>query len=528
VTDRVVVNGVLRTQDPARPQAEALAVSSGRIVAVGSRTDIESLARAGTKRIDLEGGTLLPGFYDSHVHVWKVGQLQTHILDLRRVSGLEELLSLVRERDRSLPEGAWLLGRGYNEATMKEGVQPTRADLDRAARHRPIALTRTCGHMMVVNSRALALAGVTSATPSPPGGHMARDDSGAATGLLQETAMGLVKRVLPEPTVEDYEEMVVAAGRSQLAKGITAASEAGAYADLVEAYRRLDREHRLPIRIHVMAMRLADESVEPLPLPTPFVSDSLRVDSVKLFADGGLSGGTAALREPYRSRNGSERGILRADAAELFEHALAAQQSGLRVCTHAIGDVAIEAVLDAYERLETVSNPRRGHRIEHFGLPDSAQIARAARLGVIVASQTVFLHALGTNFRRRLSEGYLERTYPVRSMLRAGLVVALGSDAPVVPDDNPLLGVQVAVTREDADGKPIAPQETIAIEQALYCYTMGGALASGDARDRGSLSAGKWADMVHLDRDPMTTPVESLTEIRVLRTFVAGNIAYEA
>jgi hypothetical protein len=518
----VLVNGTLLTQDRRRPRAEALAVDSGRIVAVGSRTEIEPLAGPSTTRIDLEGGALLPGFNDSHVHVWKVGQLLEGILDLRSIGSLAELELSVRKRDSELSEGSWLLGRGYNEARMAEGRQPTRLELDRAAPNRPAALTRTCGHMLVANSRALELAGIDRNTADPPGGAVARDERGEPTGLLMETAMGLLRGVMPEPSPEEYRDMVVAANGSQLRKGITSATEAGATPRLLDAYRELDRALNLRLRVNVMAMRLSEQDGRPYPLPEKFGSDVLRIDSVKLFADGGLSGATAALRETYRHE--PTRGLLRLSKEEILSYGRDAQEAGLRVCTHAIGDRAIDEVLDAYERLAEMGG--RGHRLEHFGLPDAEQIERAARVGAMAAPQAVFLHALGANFQRYLSRDYLSRTYPIRSMLDRGLVVALGSDAPVVPDDSPLLGIQAAVTRRTREGESIAPNEAIRVEDALYAYTMGGALLSGDGENRGSLAAGKWADFVLLQRNPESVPSEEIAAIRVVKTFVSGEVVH--
>ncbi len=275
-------------------------------------------------------------------------------------------------------------------------------------------------------------------------------------------------------------------------------------------------------------MRLSEENGTTLPLPERYASEFLRIDAVKLFADGGLSGATAALKSSYR--HDASRGLERLSGEQIFTLAADAQAAGLRVCTHAIGDRAIDNVLAAYERLDRLgpAPSGRGHRIEHFGLPDAAQIARAARIGVMAAPQTIFLHALGANFRRYLTEPYLSRTYPIHSMLRAGIVVALGSDAPVVPDDNPLLGIQAAVTRRDGEGEAIAPGEAITVEEALYGYTMGGAIACGEDDRRGSLTQGKWADLVQLDRDPTETPPEEIASIRVVRTFVRGRIVASA
>ena len=502
------------------PRAEALAIAEGRVEAIGAREDIEPLASGGTKRIDLEGATVLPGFNDAHVHVWKLGQLLTSILDLRGVAGLEALGRALRERAAGLPDEPWIIGRGYNEAIMTEGRQPTARDLDRVVWDRPVALTRTCGHMMVVNRRALELAGVHADTPDPTGGVIVRDEAGRPTGLLQETAMDLAKAVMPDPSVDDYADMVSAANRTQLEKGITSATEAGAYPKLLAAYRKLEASKRLTVRINAMSMRLADEETKSYPLPELFVSEFLRIDSVKLFADGGLSGATAALRRPYR--HADTRGLLRVEEEELVELGRESRDAGFRVCTHAIGDRAIDTVLSAYEQLGGT-----GNRLEHFGLLDRAQIDRARRLGAMVAPQTIFIRELGPNFRRFLTEDYLARAYPLRSLLDAGLVVALSSDAPVVLDDDPLLGIQAAVTRLDRDGVAIAPREAITVEEALYAYTMGGALASGDETNRGSLTRGKWADLVILDRNPLDVTGEELSDLRVRKTYVAGRLAYE-
>lgn len=517
----VFYNGTLLTQDPSKPRAEALAVDGRRIVAVGDWDDIEPLAGSGTRKIDLEERVMVPGLNDAHVHVWKVGQLLTSLLDLRPVRSLGELSEWLRRKHRELPDGAWLLGRGYNEASMVEQRQPTRADLDALRINRPVAVTRACGHMMVANSHALELGGVDRNTDAPAGGAIERDESGEPTGLLQETAMGLLKTVMPDPSVSEYAEMITAANEAQVRKGITSVSEAGAYPDVVSAYRLLERGRNLGVRANVMAMTLAGEQLLSLPLPERFVSDFLRIDSVKLFADGGLSGGTAALMSPYR--NSGSKGLLRVEAEALYDMAASATDAELRVCIHAIGDAAIECVLATYERLS-----RLGQRIEHFGLPNASQLARAKGVGATVVPQSVFIHSLGPNFRHHLTDEYLTRCYPIRSMLDAGLVVALSSDAPVVPDDNPFLGIQAAVTRRDLDGVLIAEAEAVSVEEALYAYTMGGALASGDGDNRGSLSTGKWADLVVVDRDPTTIDPDELDQIRVVESYIGGELRFSA
>jgi hypothetical protein len=416
------------------------------------------------------------------------------------------------------PPGTWLHGRGYNEARFADGRAPTRADLDAVVSDRPVVLMRTCAHIVVCNSRALERAGIGRDTAPPAGGEIDRGADGEPTGILRETAMGLVLRQIPQPTQDEYAAMITAALRHQLSLGITSTTDAGVAPELLDTYRKIDGEDRLPVRVNVMALRLVD-GVGPVPLPDRrHHSDRLRIDTVKFFADGGLSGATAALSVPYR--HAETRGVLRFQYDELLAFAREAQDAGWRIATHAIGDTAIDQVLRVYEACGGRSQLR--HRIEHFGLPTADHLARAARAGVIAAPQTVFVHALGRNFRQYLPDILLARAYPVRAMLDAGVTVALSSDAPVVEDDSPLRGMQAALLRRDADGEAIAPAEAITIDEALDAYTRGGAVASGDDAQRGRLQPGMQADLAVLSGDPRVTPPEALTALRVTQTWVGG------
>jgi predicted amidohydrolase YtcJ len=520
MADSIFFNGTLLTQDPSKPRASALAVEGGRIAAVGATDDIENLADPRTRRMDLDGGTLIPGFNDAHVHVWKLGHLLTTMLDLRGVTSIEQLRAMLGAASRDLPSGAWLLGRGYNEARLKEGRQPTRADLDAAVPRGKVYLTRTCGHMGVANSRALEAAGIGTQTVAPPGGVIERDERGEPTGLVQENAIDLVNRAIPEPTPDDYRAMIEAASRHQHRLGITSATDPGVRPTLLEVYRSMANEGTLGSRYHVMLLHEGDLGV----LPERHESGFLRIDAVKFFADGGLSGATAALNQPYR--HAATRGVLRLEHDELFELAARVESSGFTIGTHVIGDAAIDLVLSVYQKLAE-QRPGRRRRLEHFGLPDGAQLERASRLSLNVAAQPVFLHSLGENFRRYLPDAYLPRCYPLKAMLDIGLDLALSSDAPVVEDDDPLLGIQAAVERRDPTGATIAPEQAITVAQALYAYTMGGARASGDASNRGSLTPGKWADLVVLDRNPLEVDPEALTEVRVDATFIGGEPVYQ-
>ena len=522
MTDAIFFNGTLLTQDVANPRAEALAVQWGRISGVGAREDIENLARPGTGRFDLGGCTLVPGFNDAHVHVWKLGHLLTTMLDLRRVEGIGPLQEKLRAAHQKLPPDAWLLGRGYNEERMTERRHPTRSDLDEAASGRKVYLTRTCGHMGVANSAALEAAGIAADTVAPPGGVIVRDETGEPTGLVQENAIDLLNEAIPDPKESDYRNMIDAASRRQHQFGITSATDPGVRPALLEAYRKMADEGMLRSRFNVMLLHGSTESASAL--PDVYESDYLRFDSVKFFADGGLSGATGALRERYR--HAPTKGVLRMEENELYEVASRAEAHRLHVGTHVIGDAAIDRVLAVYERLAE-KRPRRRRRCEHFALQDAEQLKRAAHLGVHVAAQPVFLHSLGGNFGRYLPNAYMPRCYPLRDVLDAGLPLALSSDAPVVENENPFLGMRAAVLRGDPDRSPIAPEQAITVAEALYAYTMGGALASGDATNRGDLAPGKWADFVVLDKNPLEVEPEALTEIKIAGTFVGGEPVFE-
>jgi predicted amidohydrolase YtcJ len=521
--DTLLFNGNVLTMD-AVGRASAVAFQNGRIAAVGDSKTLRAQASAQTALYDLEGRTVVPGFIDAHAHIWKIGHLLTTMLDLRRVHSIDDLCAAVRQRDANLPPGDWLQGRGFNEAVLAEKRKPTRDDLDQAVPNRPVVLTRTCGHIFVANSAALKLAGITAHTDAPVGGVIERDERGEPNGILHETAMGLITRVMPPPTASDYEKMIRAALEHQLSLGISSSSDCGVSPELLDVYLELDHEGTLPARISVMPLRRVDGRKDPVPLPEQYVSDMLRVDTVKFLADGGLSGATAALSVPYRHAN--TKGTLRFEGEDLRRLCQESHDSGWRIATHAIGDVAIDLVLSIYESLGP--HPKGfAHRIEHFGLPDAAQLRRAAKLGVISVPQAIFIHALGANFIEMIPDSLFQRTYPIRGMLDAGLTVALSSDAPVVENDNPLMGMHAAIARRTNDGRTICAEQTITAEEALYGYTMGGAIASGDDGTRGSITPGKWADVAVLSADPLLAEPEALPEIRVDITFLAGNKVYE-
>jgi predicted amidohydrolase YtcJ len=510
--DTLIYGGTILDPGPAPgglEALEALALREGRILAAGRMGELEPLLSPATRRIDLEGRTLLPGFNDAHVHVWKVGQLRTTLLDLRGVENLEAFYRAVRERVQNLRPGEWLWGRGWNEARM--GGWPDRSALDAIAPRNPLLLTRTCAHIHAVNTPALQAAGITPKTHVPGG------EIDFARGLLYETAYGLVFKAMPAPKAADYERWVLAGCAYLKSLGVTSATDPAVDPPLYDAYRALDARGELPIRVNLLYIRRPDGGSETFPLPQKHRSDFLRCDSVKFFADGGLSGATAALSLPYRNTDGPSQGLLRFEEEELYGLALEAHRQGFRIGTHAIGDRALDQVLRVYARLYQDS-PGPRHRIEHFGLAGAEHLAKARELGVIAVPQPVFLHELRGNFLKYLPEAMRCRCYNLRAMFEAGLSVAFSSDGPVVSQISPLSGLQAAVL------EPMCEGNGVSLERALWAYTVGGALAQGDGGNRGRLEPGHWADLVVLEHDPRSVPPEALGGLEVRSTWTAQDL----
>lgn len=521
---KLFYNGVIHTLDATNPHPEALLVGDdGRIAALGDRRNLE---RPGVTRIDLAGRTLIPGFNDAHVHVTWLGFLLTRLVDCRIhvAPTIPAIIARLAERAQTQESGSWVQGIGYNEALLPEGRHLNRHDLDQASTTHPIVVTRTCGHVSAANSLALKLAGITRETPDPPGGVILRDERGEPTGILQETAMTLVSQLIPEPTPAETANAIRAAHRHQLSLGITSATDPAPTPAQVAVYRQLAADGELAVRMNLLPNIRDGATINPL--PEKYIGDTLRIDGVKFFADGGMTSATAAISIPYRETG--TKGVLIWESEELADQMWAAHSAGYRIGTHANGDVALEQVIRIYELLhERDPRPDLRHRIEHLALPTQEHLQRCARLGVMAATQTVFLPAMGATFRRYMPEVYYERAYGVRAMLEAGLTVALSTDAPVVPDDNPLIGLKSAVDRLDHAGEPLGEQQAISAAEALYAYTQAGAILSGEEANRGSLTPGKWADLAVLSGDPLTTPPEQILNIVVEQTYVGGELVYE-
>ncbi|MEM7799027.1 MAG: amidohydrolase [Chloroflexota bacterium] len=520
---KLFTNGTIYTIDPSRPEVEAVLVGDdGRIAGVGSRAELEGRAR---ETIDLAGKILIPGFNDAHIHVSWLGLQLTRWVDARiHVSpDIPTIIQRYAERAATLPADTWIQGMGYNEALLPEGRHLTRDDLDQAGVAHPMYLIRSCGHVAVVNSRALELAGITAETPDPPGGVILRDENGDPTGILQETAMTLAQHLIPEPTIEDKKNAIQATTDYLLSLGVTTATDPDVMPDWIEIYREMEAGGELRMRLNLLASRRSGDQIQPL--PEKYLSDWLRLDSVKFFADGGMTSATAAISVPYRETG--TKGVLIYETEEMADLMWESHAAGFRIATHANGDVAIEQVLSTYELVnEREPRPDLRHRIEHLALPTKDHLKRLNALGVMIATQAVFLPAMGATFRRYMPEQFYKIAYGIKDMQDAGLEVALSTDGPVVPDANPFIGLKAAVDRHDHAGDPLGDAQGITPEEALRAYTLSGAIMSGDEGTIGSLEVGKWADLAILSGDPLNTSPEEMLDLVVEQTYVAGELVY--
>lgn len=395
--DLVFLNGTVITIDPARPAAEAVAVIGNRIARVGTSDEVREEIGPGTRVVDLAGRTLLPGFNDNHTHPIAFG-IGLGLIDARpaarpTLAGLQETFRAAAANGRDDRDG-WLLARGYDDTRLDIRRHPTRQELDAATGARPAFLTRTCGHLGVANSAALALAGITRETPDPEGGQIDRDERGEPTGLLRETAMRLVQEQIPRTTRVGMKEALRAAGERFLANGITSVGEAAIRTSgEMAAYQELACAGELPMR--VFTMMLIDETLEALAglgLRTGWGDAWLRIGPAKLFQDGSGGGRTAAMSVDYVNDPGN-RGITIYDQAGLDERFARAHAAGFQLAAHAIGDRAITMILDAYEKALAAA-PKADHRfrIEHCGMCTPEILDRIARLGVVAVPQPSFIY----------------------------------------------------------------------------------------------------------------------------------------
>lgn len=541
--DLLIDNANVVTVDRARPRASAIAINGGRILAIGDAADLSGVRTR--RRLDLSGATVVPAFNDAHNHMRSYGEALDQVpLASPPVRCIEDILDALARRARELPSGAWLIGQGYDQNKLREGRHPTRQELDRAAPDHLVLLKHTSGHFCVVNTRAMRAARIGE-VEVPEGGVVAVDDSGAPNGLLEERAMGLVRRLLRPLPVAEMARQIGLASQRYLAEGVASCQEAGIGCVMGEgnplelaAYQRARRDGNLGVRVTLMVgvenlHPVAHHADDPdgdtldLGLHTGFGDDWLRIGPIKIFADGSLIGRTAAMSADFEGEQGN-RGYLLMEEAELRRRVLRAHRAGWQIATHAIGDRAVSAVLDAYAAaLAEVPRADHRHRIEHCGVCRDEDVARIAALGVVPVPQARFISEIGDGMREALGERRTGWCYRQRSFLDAGIRLPGSSDRPVVRG-SPLLGIHDLVNQRTGRGEPFNPHEALTAEQALRAYTLGSAEAAFDEAVKGSIAPGKLADLTILDQDITTMDPQGIAETRVLATVVDGRVAHDA
>jgi hypothetical protein len=528
--DLVFRNGPSITVDDRRPTAEAVAVSANKISRVGTDEEVRAEIGPATRVVDLGGRALLPGLNDNHNHPISLGQSLSSIdagpAAAPTLAALQQAFRAAAARGSG--RDGWLVGRGYDDTRLDVHRHPTRFDLDEATEGRPALLVRTCGHLAVANSAALARAGIGRETPDPSGGRIDRDDHGEPNGLLCETAIRLVRDLIPPSTRAEMKDYLRGAGRLFLRYGITSVGEASIRtSDEFAAYEELARDGELPVRVFTM-MIIDDtlDALERLGLQTGFGDAWLRIGPAKLFQDGSGGGRTAAMTVDYRNDPGN-RGITIYDQPGLNERMTRANAAGFQMAAHAIGDLAITMILDAYETA-LAAHPRPDHRarIEHCGICTPSHLARMRRLGVLAIPQPSFIYYLGDSYIENFSPEQLAFSYPGRAWIDHGIAAAGSSDAPVVSVD-PFVNLRSAVTRLTQDGQRMGPNQGVTIDEAIRMFTLNGAYASFEEHLKGSISEGKLADLTVLDHDPREVAPQELHTLLAAMTVIDGRVVFE-
>ncbi len=529
--DLLLFNGQVYTMDPDRPQAQAIAVAGNRIVAVGRDDELRPLLPPGGQAVDLGGRAVIPGLIDAHVHFgWHSLAVFQNQVDLDNVPTKAEALARVAEAVSQKPPGTWVRGRGWNKNVWREAGFPTAADLDAVAPEHPVALADKSHHTLWVNSRALALAGVTAEIQDPPGGEIIRDKGGQPTGILLETAEELVQRAIPEPGVDTFVEALRQGSVEAQSLGLTGFHDPG-HPKVLAALQVLRNRGELGLRalVHVPGEDL--EAAAELGLRSGFGDELLRIGGVKIFADGALGPQTAHMLAPYQG-TADNLGIPTHPAEELEALVRRAHEAGLSVAIHAIGDAANRTVLDAIEKAQGPRPKAQGislpNRIEHVQLLHAADVPRLAARGVVASMQPI--HATSDmEMAERHWGRRCELAYAWRSVLDSGATLAFGSDCPIETLD-PLAGIHAAVTRRRADGSPgregWIPDQRLTVAEAVHAYTLGAARASGEAGVKGSITAGKLADLVILSHDIFQIEAMEILDARVDGTIFDGKVVY--
>eukprot|EP01034_Spumella_vulgaris_P028142 gene28142-34955_t len=503
----------------------------GKIIAVGSSKAVAAKAPAGATRIDMQGKTVLPGLIDAHGHVFGLGAIATGV-ELYSSTSLPGALQAVADFSKANPQRAWVVGNGWNQEIWKLGRFPTAAELDGVVADRPALMHRVDGHAVWVNSKALALAGISHETPDPAGGKIERDEIGRPTGILVDAAMDLVNKVVPVPTEAESRASLDGALAHMAKVGLTSAHDAGIGVSEDKLFRAYADNGKLTARIYAMIGDTTtdfDQLSKGGPLQS-YAGGMYALSSVKLYSDGALGSRGAALIAPYSDAQHTH-GLLFYKNDQMLAKMEKAMKAGYQVNVHAIGDAGNRQILDAYAELlkKYPDAAAQRHRIEHAQVVAVADIPRFKTLGIIPSMQPSHASSDQNMAEQRVGPQRIKGAYAWQTFLKQGSKIACGSDFPI-ESPNPLAGIHAAVTRQNGSGAPAGgwyKNEAMTLVQALRCFTLDAAYAARQEKDIGSLEAGKWADFIVTDADLFKVPAANIGQITVLQTWVAGKQVYK-
>ena len=525
--DLVLYNANILTVDAAQPRAQAVAIAGGRFFAVGSNDDVRRLAKASTRQVDIDGKTVVPGFIDAHTHPSYAGirHLRWVDCDLRSIADIQEA---IRERAAKTPAGDWVIGFKYDDTKTREGRKLTRDDLDAAASAHPVFIEHRGGHTAYVNSLALRRAEVSSSTADPEGGKFDRDPvTGLLTGGLRENATVPFRKLIPTTfTRDEMRQGVKLISQMMVRTGVTSVHDAEAAPEDLLAYQDAREAGELSFRVYCLMQYQFLDRMTAAGIRTGLGDDWLRVGAVKLVCDGSISERTARLMQPYVGRP-NDYGILVNTEEELYANARQAHEAGWQIGTHANGDAAIDIMLRIYERLQR-EMPRKDprYRLEHCTVVNPALIGRIRALGAIPTPFSTYVYYHGEKMREYGAER-LDWMFAVRSFLDAGIPVTQASDYPPGPFE-PMMALRSEVTRTDSHGNVWGARQRVTVEEALRVGTLNGAYTSFEEDRKGSITAGKLADLVVLGRDPLKVDPMALIEIPIERTMAGGRWVHES
>jgi len=528
--DKIYYNGIIWTGDSNNPSATALAVSGDQILFVGADSDALVMATENTKKIDLSSRFVTPGLIDNHVHIMS-GGFQLSSVNLRDVDNKSEFQERIKAHAETLPADAWLQGGDWDHE-LWGGIYPDKSWIDDVVPDRPVFLGRLDGHMALANSKALALAGITASTTDPAGGIVIKDDKGNPTGILKDEAMGLVNKVIPDPTIDELDQALDAAMDYALSLGITQVHDMGTWQSL-ETYKRNHEKGRLKLRIKIYPWYTNWKNIIRNVRNNGPGDDWLRWDGIKGMMDGSLGSRTAWMHEPYladplspEKENLATVGIITLHDTAEFKHILReTDKANIQHAVHAIGDRANDWILDEFALIrEEYGEKDRRCRIEHSQHLSRSAVPRFAAENIIPSMQPYHIFDDGSWAHKRIDHDRLSRTYVFKTLIESGANLTFGSDWTVAPL-NPVTGIYAAVTRRTRDGKNSHgwyPNEKISVEDALRSYTINNAYAAFWENKTGSITAGKYADFAVHSVNFLTAAPKEILHSKVLRTVVAG------